>query len=155
MVSFWGNDSEGTGVERPSPRFHMVENTKKQVVYRSSPQAHHQIYKKKMNQVLLNHTIKCLNPDCIESKIQTTLEGDSGYSNWTVEDSGFVEFKCHGCGKFGSSDKYKTAPNNQLSNFEVKCKLCGSTEWTPNIQDVDGEEEPTNVECKNCHAKSS
>lgn len=103
---------------------------------------------------MLNHKVKCLNPQCIESKIQTTMEGDSGYSNWTVLDSGFVEFKCHGCGKFGSTHPYKNKKNNQLTNFEVTCNLCGSTKWSANIQDVDENEEITNIECDNCHAKS-
>lgn len=103
---------------------------------------------------LLNHTIRCLNPQCIGGRIETTLEGDSGYSNWTVMDSGFVEFKCHGCGKFGSTDKYKNEGNNQLDNFEVKCNVCGSTEWNEHIQDVDCEEEETCIICSKCHAKS-
>ena len=108
-----------------------------------------------MEKKLSNHTIKCLNPQCIGGKIETTLQGDDGYSNWTVLDSGFVELKCHGCGKFGSTDTYKDEGNNQLNNFEVKCNLCGTTKWSPNIQDVDGEEEPTNIECDYCHAKSN
>lgn len=102
----------------------------------------------------INHTIKCLNKDCIGGRIETTMEGDSGYSNWTVLDIGFVEFKCHGCGKFGSTDSYKDKPNNQLSNFEVTCKKCGSNKWEENIQDCDGEEEETNIECKDCHSKT-
>ena len=104
---------------------------------------------------LLNHTIKCLNPQCIGGRIETTLQADEGYSNWTVMDSGFIEFKCHGCGKFGSTDTYKDKGNNQLDNFEVKCNLCDSTKWSPNIQDVDGEDDTTNIECDNCHAKSN
>lgn len=96
-------------------------------------------------------TIKCLNPKCIGGKIETTLEGDSGYSSWTVMDSGFVEFKCHGCGKFASTDSYKKP--NEPQNFEVSCDSCGSKEWSPNIQDVDCEEEPTNMECDKCHKK--
>jgi len=101
-----------------------------------------------------NHTIKCLNPDCIGGRIETTMEPDSGYSNWTVMDSGFIEFKCHGCGKFASTDTYKK-PNNP-ENFEVECKKCGSHEWSAMVQDVDREdqEEDTHIECKNCKSKT-
>ena len=107
-----------------------------------------------MEKKLLNHTIKCLNPQCIGGKIETTLEKDSGYSNWTVMDSGYVEFKCHGCGKFGSTDSYKDKANNQLENFEVKCNLCSSTEWESYIQNVDEDEEETHIFCKKCNVKS-
>lgn len=100
----------------------------------------------------INHTIKCLNPDCIAGRIETTMDGDSGYSNWTVMDSGYVEFKCHGCGKFASTDKYKK-PNNP-ENFQVICNKCGCDEWTANIQDVDCNHEETNIECEKCHAKT-
>lgn len=104
---------------------------------------------------LLNHEITCKNTSCPGGEIQTTMAGDSGYSNYTVLDSGFIEFKCHGCGKFGSSNRYMNQPNNQLDNFEVTCMLCGSTEWEANIQDVDeDQEEQTNIECENCNAKS-
>lgn len=95
--------------------------------------------------------VKCLNPACIGGRIETTMEGDSGYSNWTVMDSGFVEFKCHGCGKFASTDTYKKP--NEPENFQVTCTACGSNRWTHNIQDVDGEEEATNMECESCHKK--
>lgn len=96
-------------------------------------------------------TIKCLNPQCIGGEIEVSIEGDSGYSNWTVMDSGYVEFKCHGCGKFASTDTYKTP--NEPENFEVTCDKCGSKEWTENIQDVDEQEEDSNMECKGCHLK--
>lgn len=99
-----------------------------------------------------NHTIKCLNPDCIGGRIETTMHGDSGYSNWTVMDNGYVEFKCHGCGKFTSTDTYKEP--NSPENFEVTCNKCGSKEWNENIQDVDCIDNKTNIECKNCHAKT-
>lgn len=107
-----------------------------------------------MNIKEINHTIVCKNPDCIGGRIETTMEGDSGYSNWTVMDSGFIEFKCHGCGKFASTDTYKKP--NEPENFTVSCNKCGSLEWESNIQDVDREyqEEETNIECKNCHAKT-
>lgn len=100
----------------------------------------------------MNHAIKCLNPQCIGGRIETTMEGDNGYSNWTVMNSGFVEFKCHGCGKFGSTDTYKEP--NEIKNFEVKCNLCSATEWSAHIQDVDEENEPTHIECDKCHVKS-
>lgn len=100
----------------------------------------------------INHVIKCLNPNCIGGRIETTMEGDSGYSNWTVLDSGFVEFKCHGCGKFASTDECKT-PNEPL-NFKVTCLKCGSNSWEETIQDVDQEEEATNIKCKDCGAKT-
>lgn len=100
----------------------------------------------------MNHNIECLNKNCIGGRIETTMEGDSGYSNWTVMDSGYVEFKCHGCGKFASTDAHKK-PNEPL-NFKVTCKGCGSTEWTENVQDADCELEETNIECKSCGVKS-
>lgn len=100
----------------------------------------------------MNHKIRCKNPQCIGGRIETTFESDSGYSNWTVMDSGYVEFKCHGCGKFASTDSYKKP--NEPENFEVTCLQCGSTEWEENIQDVDCEEPPTYIECKKCHVKS-
>lgn len=100
----------------------------------------------------MNHKIRCKNPNCIGGRIETTMESDSGYSNWTVMDGGFVEFKCHGCGKFASSDEYKEP--NEPDNFEVTCQLCGSTEWTANIQDVEQTELPTHIECEKCGAKS-
>lgn len=100
----------------------------------------------------MNHTIKCLNPKCIGGRIETTMEGDSGYSNWTVMDSGYIEFKCHGCGKFASTDTYKKP--NEPENFEVTCDMCGSNEWDFSIRDVDGEEEPTHICCKKCNVKS-
>ena len=93
-----------------------------------------------------------MNEQCIGGRIETTMEGDSGYSNWTVMDSGYVEFKCHGCGKFASTDTFKKP--NEPENFEVICLRCGSENWTDNIQDVDGDDEATNIECKECHAKT-
>jgi hypothetical protein len=99
---------------------------------------------------ITNFTIKCKNPQCVGGRIETTMEDDSGYSNWTVMDNGYVEFKCHGCGKFGSTDEYKKP--NELNNFEVKCDRCGGTEWTEHIGDVDNEDTPTHIECKGCGA---
>jgi Zn finger protein HypA/HybF involved in hydrogenase expression len=99
-----------------------------------------------------NHTITCKNPNCIGGRIETTMENDNGYSNWTVMDNGFVEFKCHGCGKFGSTDTYKKT--NELENFDVTCDNCGSRKWESNIQDVEQEQEKTNIECSDCHAKT-
>ena len=64
--------------------------------------------------------INCIS--CGSDKIQTTLEGDNGYSDWTVMETGFVSFKCHGCGKFGSTDTF--AKPNELSNFNVRCLKC-------------------------------
>jgi len=103
---------------------------------------------------MLNFKVTCKNCKS-DGKIQTTMESDSGYSNWTVMDNGYVEFKCHGCGKFASTDEYKDKPNNQPENFEVECNKCGSKEWGYNIQDVDGEDEPTHILCKKCGAKES
>lgn len=101
---------------------------------------------------MLNFKVECKN--CKSQDIQTTMNSDSGYSNWTVLDSGSIEFKCE-CGKFGSTDRYTDQPNNQLDNFEVTCKLCGSTEWDYEVQDVDGESDPTHIECKKCHVKEA
>jgi len=100
----------------------------------------------------INHTIKCKNPNCIGGRIETTMNGDSGYSNWTVMEDGYIEFKCHGCGKFASTDKYKTP--NEPDNFEVMCNKCGCKEWIAYIQDVDEELEETHIECKKCGAKT-
>ena len=100
----------------------------------------------------MNHTIRCKNEKCIGGRIETTMQSDDGYSNWTVMDSGFVSFKCHGCGKFATTDEY--AKPNEPENFEVECKMCGSNEWSEHIQDVDGEEEPTHISCNNCGVKS-
>lgn len=100
----------------------------------------------------INHTITCNNPDCIGGRIETTMSSDSGYSNWTVMDSGSVEFKCHGCGKFASTDKDKKP--NEPENFMVECLKCGSIEWEENIQDVDGYKEETNIECKKCNSQT-
>ena len=66
-------------------------------------------------------------------------------------DSGYVEFKCHGCGKFASTDTYKKP--NEPENFGVMCDNCNSTEWSGNIQDVDHQEEDTNMECSGCKGK--
>lgn len=97
-------------------------------------------------------TIKCLNPQCIGSRIQTSMTQDGGYSNWTVMSDGAVEFKCHGCGKFATTESYVTP--NEPDNFQVTCDSCGSNKWSPNIQDVDeNQEEPTNMECDQCHKK--
>lgn len=94
----------------------------------------------------------CLENKMQSDKIQTTLEGDSGYSNWTVIDSGKVAFKCHGCGKYGSSDEYDKP--NELDNFTIRCLQCDTfDEVEYNIQDVDGEEEETNMTCKKCGNK--
>ncbi len=101
---------------------------------------------------MLNHTVKCLNLDCPGGEIQTSMEGDRGYSNWSVTDSGYIEFKCHGCGKFSSTDTDKKP--NEPNNFEVKCNNCGSIEWDYEIQDCDAEEEETHIYCKNCKVKS-
>lgn len=98
------------------------------------------------------HEIKCKNPNCIGGRIETTMEGDDGYSNWTVMSDGFIEFKCHGCGKFGSTDEFKDP--NELDNFEVTCKNCHSHEWGYEIKDVDGENPPTRIICKGCGATS-
>lgn len=100
----------------------------------------------------INHKVRCRNEQCIGGRIETTMEGDSGYSNWTVLDSGYIEFKCHGCGKFASTDESKKP--NKPENFEVICLICGSENCTYDIQDVDGDDEATNIECIECHTKT-
>lgn len=97
--------------------------------------------------------ISCKNPVCIGGRIETTLEDDSGYSNWTVMDSGKVAFKCHGCGKYGSTYEYDEP--NELDNFEVICLNCPDfrqkdENWSFGIGDVDGENISTHIECKTC-----
>jgi len=85
---------------------------------------------------------------CGSGDIQTTLANDSGYSNWTVADNGFVEFKCS-CGKFGSTDERKEEPANDLENFDVRCLNCDSREWKYEIGDIDGDvEKGTRIYCK-------
>jgi hypothetical protein len=98
------------------------------------------------------HEIKCKNPNCIGGRIETTMSSDSGYSNWTLMDFGQIEFKCHGCGKFATTDE--DAEPNEPENFEVKCKKCGSTDWDYEIQDVECCDAPTHIFCKNCGAIS-
>lgn len=91
--------------------------------------------------------INCIS--CGSDKIQTTFEADSGYSNWTVMDCGFISFKCHGCGKFGTTDDY--AKPNELSNFNIRCLKCDEeNNWDYEIQDVDGEDDETHISCKKC-----
>lgn len=96
-------------------------------------------------------SIFCKNPKCIGGRIEVSIFADAGYSNWTVMDDGGVEFKCHGCGKFASTISYKQP--NEPKNFEVTCDGCGHSEWSPNIQDVDHDEEESNIECETCHNK--
>lgn len=100
----------------------------------------------------MNHKIECKNPNCVSGRIETTMTSDYGYSNWTVMDDGCVEFKCHGCGKFASTDTYKKP--NEPDNFRVTCLRCGSEKWEESIQDVDGNEPPTHIKCVDCGVKS-
>ena len=95
--------------------------------------------------------IKCLNPQCIGGRIEVSIFGDSGYSNWTVLDNGAIEFKCHGCGKFASTDDNKKP--NEPANFSVTCPYCGETGWKYHLQDVDESCEPSNIECESCGYK--
>lgn len=92
--------------------------------------------------------INCKN--CGSDKIQSTLEGDSGYSDYTVIDSGRIAFKCIGCGKYGSTDKYEIP--NELSNFNIRCLKCDKVNyWDYWIRSVDYlDNEKTYIECKNC-----
>lgn len=98
-------------------------------------------------------SVKCKNPDCIGGSIQTTLENDSGYSNYTVIDSGKVAFKCHGCGKYGSTYEYDSP--NELKNFGIICLNCSEydrdkEDWSFHIGDVDEETQKTHIECNRC-----
>lgn len=97
--------------------------------------------------------IRCKNEQCIGGRIETTLEDDSGYSNWTVMDSGKIAFKCHGCGKYGSTDEFEKP--NELDNFEVICLNCPDyrqkdKNWDYSVGDVDGYEPQTHIDCKTC-----
>ncbi len=86
---------------------------------------------------------------CGSDKIQTTLQGASGYSNYTVMEAGKVAFKCIGCGKYGSTDTFDKP--NELSNFNIRCLKCDSVDnWDYNIQDVDHEGAETSMWCKSC-----
>ena len=100
-------------------------------------------------------SVRCKNASCVGGRIEVSIFSDSGYSNWTVMDSGAVEFKCHGCGKFASTDEWKKP--NEPENFEVTCGSCGSEDnWDYQIGDVDGEMEGgSHIECKDCHARQS
>jgi len=98
-----------------------------------------------------NHTIRCLNAKCVGGRIQTTMRSDDGYSDWTVLDSGFIEFKCHGCGKFASTDEDKLP--NEIDNFEIVCKKCGSREWESYIALVE-DTSRTHIVCKKCGVKT-
>lgn len=97
--------------------------------------------------------VSCKNQKCVGGKIEVQIDSDSGYSNWTVMESGKISFKCHGCGKYGSTDGYDKP--NELDNFEVLCLECSSYQrkdnnWEYNIQDVDGEDQMSFIECKTC-----
>jgi transcription elongation factor Elf1 len=101
------------------------------------------VNKKKMEKFKVN----CKN--CGSDKIQLSLEKDGGYSNWTVMSDGKVAFKCHGCGKYGSTLDYERP--NELSNFNVRCLKCDEIDnWDHSIQDVDENRGPTNITCKKC-----
>lgn len=101
----------------------------------------------------LGFRISCKNESCPGGRIETTLEDDSGYSNWTVMDSGKIAFKCHGCGKYGSTYEYDEP--NELDNFKVICLNCSDYDqkdknWGSHIGDVDGNVQRTFIECKTC-----
>lgn len=100
--------------------------------------------------------ITCKFPNCKESRIQADKITDQGYSNWTVEESGYLELKCHTCGTYAiiqttTQEAINTPhPANQKPEyFEIKCKRCNN----PNVEyiagDVDGEAEST-LRCNNC-----
>lgn len=98
------------------------------------------------------HRIKCLNKDCIGGRIETTMTGDFGYSNYTVMENGELEIKCHGCGKFASTDTFKEP--NEMTNFKINCASCGSLDWEYYPQDVDCDREESHIQCKKCGATS-
>ena len=98
------------------------------------------------------HTVRCKNQNCIGGRIETTMTGDEGYSNWTVMVDGELEIKCHGCGKFGTTDNYKKP--NELNNFEIQCAGCGSHDYSYYPQDADKDGETSHIECKKCKAKT-
>jgi hypothetical protein len=93
-------------------------------------------------------------PDA-SAPIQTTLEGDDGYSNWTVMDSGYAEFKCGKCGSFASTKWVHRAgivmlPDSPNDRFSVVCASCGSDGWSFISGDVDHEDQATAIICRGC-----
>lgn len=94
-----------------------------------------------------NFKVKC---NCGSEDIETTMENDGGYSNYTVMDDGYIEFKCKACGNFGSTDKEEKGGNNKLDQFTVTCISCGSTDWSYTPGDVDGDESNV-ITCDKCN----
>ena len=73
-------------------------------------------------------TVKCEScGNCDQREIQTTMEDWDGYSEYTVLEDGFIEFKCKKCGTFGSSHPEKKEGNNKIDLFKIRCNQCGGT----------------------------
>lgn len=98
-----------------------------------------------------NFRIKCLfcgNYD--QDKFQTTMEDDSGYSEYTIMTLGYVEFKCLICGTFGTDDyDRKTYGNNKLNMFEITCAKCNSHGWSSEGSGL-SEEQYMKINCNYC-----
>lgn len=95
--------------------------------------------------------IKCLfcgNED--QETFQTTMERDQGYSNYTVEETGFIEIKCIKCGTFMSTDYEKrNLGSNKKDSFEMICPKCNSTNTDFDCGDVDCEDDQE-ITCNDC-----
>ena len=93
-------------------------------------------------------SISCKNKKCIGGKIDILLGRDEGYSNWTVMKNGYFSLKCHGCGKFGTTNK--SVLPNELYNFDVVCLECEQkNKFNFYPGDIDGEIRPHLI-CTNC-----
>jgi DNA-directed RNA polymerase subunit RPC12/RpoP len=98
-----------------------------------------------------NFTLKCkFCGNDNQEEFQTTLEDWDGYSEYTVLNSGYAEFKCLKCGTFGTTDS-EEGDNNKLNMFEVTCNQCGSTKWEF-YSSLDNEDGPY-IKCDECGVK--
>ena len=84
-----------------------------------------------------------------KEKIQCDATGDDGYSDYTVEESGQLYFKCLECGTYGNSDEYDEEGSNKSDMFEIKCLKCGKTETLKNtgVNSNGIDYCPNNVDC--------
>ena len=104
---------------------------------------------------MLNFRIKCKfcgNDD--QKEFQTTINDWDGYSEYTVLDSGSVEFKCLKCGTFGSTDEIKKENgSNKIEMFEITCNHCGSHNYSYQNSLNDESIQKPYIECDDCGVK--
>ena len=105
---------------------------------------------------MLNFKIKCKfcgNEE--QDKFQTTINDWEGYSEYTVLETGCVEFKCLKCGTFGSTDEFKNEGNNKIDMFEITCSQCDSHNYSyKNSLDDDKIKQPC-IKCDECGVEES